>query len=46
MVLGVVTCDGVGVVVPGLLCHIEDFRDHSPGPARELTERDKRRQVS
>lgn len=34
----VTTCDSVRVIVPSLLCDVEDFRDHRSGPTWQFAE--------
>lgn len=31
------TCNGVGVEIPGLFCHVEDAWDEGLGPGRQFT---------
>lgn len=40
-----ITCDGVWVVVPGLLCDIENFRNHRPGPAGQLAKTHRKKRI-
>lgn len=40
-----ITCDGVRVIVPSLLCDVENFRNHCSGPAGQFAKTHRKMRV-